>query len=212
MEALELLATIESDPQLGILSPVDFSQRMPIILPKMDRFHLCRLFHRLGYEVGVEIGVCKGAYTARLARYNPQATIYGVDPWEVYDEYEEQFTQEQMDEWHKLAMKQAERYENICLIPNTSMQAVEWFEPDSIDFVYIDGNHEFRHVADDIYEWSRRVRPGGIVSGHDFTNYKRNPRTCHVRQVVGAWARAYKIKPWFVLRGRHGASWFWVKQ
>jgi predicted O-methyltransferase YrrM len=38
-----------------------------------------------------------------------------------------------------------------------------------LDFVYIDGLHDFKSVIDDIAAWYPLVRKGGVVGGHDFT-------------------------------------------
>ena len=93
------------------------------------------------------------------------------------------------------------------------------FKDESLDFVYIDGNHGLKNVVHDIVEWSQKVRKGGIVSGHDYRNPQNN-RSYHVVQAVNAYMVAYKIMPWFilgskrVLKGevRDGArSWMFVK-
>jgi len=38
----------------------------------------------------------------------------------------------------------------------------------SLDFVFLDGDHTFNGVLDDLREWSPKVRENGIISGHDF--------------------------------------------
>ena len=38
----------------------------------------------------------------------------------------------------------------------------------SLDFVYIDANHSYACVMDDMTAWTPKVRSGGIVSGHDY--------------------------------------------
>ncbi len=52
------------------------------------------------------------------------------------------------------------------------MEAAEDFEDNSIDFVYIDANHGFKYVAEDLWEWSKKVRSGGVISGHDYAMSK----------------------------------------
>jgi len=42
--------------------------------------------------------------------------------------------------------------------------------PSHVDFVYIDGNHSYRAVAEDIRAWWPKIRPGGVLGGHDFYN------------------------------------------
>ncbi len=54
------------------------------------------------------------------------------------------------------------------------MDALADFEDESLDFVYIDGNHAAPWVDDDIREWSKKVRKGGVVSGHDYARVRGN--------------------------------------
>jgi len=60
------------------------------------------------------------------------------------------------------------------LIKKMSMDAVKEFAPKSIDIVFIDANHNYEYVLDDIREWSKIVRTGGIVSGHDYFRSKKD--------------------------------------
>jgi len=77
------------------------------------------------------------------------------------------------------------------------MDAVKDFEDDSIDFVYIDGNHSFKYVAEDICEWVKKVKVGGFVCGHDYIY--SNPLNFHVRHVVDAYVQARAIQKFWVL-------------
>lgn len=52
-------------------------------------------------------------------------------------------------------------------------QCLSWdgarlYDDASLDAVFIDASHEYPHVAADIDAWRPKVRPGGILSGHDF--------------------------------------------
>ena len=141
---------------------------------------------------------------------NPEATIYSIDPWEAYDRYAEPYTDEAIELCYNEAKKRLAGT-GCVIIREHSMEAVKKFKDGTLDFVYIDGNHEFQHVTNDIAEWGRKIRPGGIISGHDWVRYKRNPQHCHVKGVVNAWTFEHHIRPWFVLRGARRSSWFWVK-
>jgi hypothetical protein len=52
-----------------------------------------------------------------------------------------------------------------------SIQASKMYKDRSLDFVFIDGSHEYEDVKEDIYYWYPKVKRGGIISGHDYTNY-----------------------------------------
>ena len=104
------------------------------------------------------------------------------------------------------------------------MQAVKDFEDESLDFVYIDGHHGFKYVTEDIFEWSKKIKKGGVISGHDY-EYSRNPENekktykMQVRYVIDAYTQAFGIDRWYVIgRDKHiygekrdqFRSWFWI--
>ena len=97
------------------------------------------------------------------------------------------------------------------------MDAVKTFEDNSLDFVYIDGNHDFLNVAQDIHYWFKKVRPGGILSGHDYVRYP-SKKFNHVQKVVNAYMTSYHLLPVFIpyptnegLKRDRYRSWFVVK-
>ena len=49
-----------------------------------------------------------------------------------------------------------------------SVEMAESYEDDSLDFVFIDGDHRYEFVKADIEAWVPKVKSGGIVSGHDY--------------------------------------------
>lgn len=181
----------------------------PAIIPDSLRADLPQFLISRGLTKGAEIGVYKGAFTEKFCQAGLQ--MYAVDPWQAYDG---------AGRTPKLQARQDFLYEHTrrtlapydcTIVRATSMEAVQQFEDESLDFVYIDGNHIFRYVAEDLFEWSRKVRPGGIVSGHDYfdTDPKATNLLCHVRVVVDAYTRLYKISPWWLFgkqRLRSGSS------
>ena len=50
----------------------------------------------------------------------------------------------------------------------TSEEASKHFENESLDFVFIDGLHDYESVKNDISYWYPKVKVGGIISGHDY--------------------------------------------
>lgn len=52
-----------------------------------------------------------------------------------------------------------------------SLQAVDNFADQSVDFVYIDASHEYEDVKDDIQAWLPKVKPGGLLAGDDYYIY-----------------------------------------
>jgi hypothetical protein len=55
----------------------------------------------------------------------------------------------------------------FTLLSQPSVEAALQFSDGSVDFVFLDGSHTMGAVLDDIDAWRPKVRPGGILSGHD---------------------------------------------
>ena len=53
-------------------------------------------------------------------------------------------------------------------IRKTSLDAAELYTDSSLDFVFIDAAHDYKNVRADILAWKEKVKPGGILSGHDY--------------------------------------------
>ncbi|MHA1303721.1 MAG: class I SAM-dependent methyltransferase [Candidatus Heimdallarchaeaceae archaeon] len=174
----------------------------PAEIPDCSRSELPEVFKKLGYKKGVEIGTYKAAYTELFAKSGLE--IYGVDPWLMYRDYGNPKGQKRLDFQYEHSLRVLKPYPNAHLIRKTSMDALVDFKDESIDFVYIDGNHSFKYVAEDIYEWARKVRQGGMISGHDYIYTKSTSWNgiCHVRPVLEAYMRSFNIRNFWVLGNR----------
>ncbi len=193
-------------------------------IPNFGRDQLAGLFSELGFKVGVEVGTERGFYAETLCKANPVMKLYCVDPWIAHSDYKEHVFTNVMDRNYEITKERMTPY-NCELIRKMSRDALGDFEDESLDFVYLDGNHAFESVVHDVYEWSKKVRKDGIISGHDYVR----PKTFqgaqndyqHVVDALDAYTEAYKIRPWFVL-GRNAKipgetrdnarSWLFIKK
>lgn len=195
-------------------------------IPDCNRRCFPEFFKKMGYKVGVEIGVQRGHFTKWLARSG--AKIYGVDPWLAYDDYcpiNKDRYQRKQNSIYEDAKNNLSKFKNVELIRKTSMDAVKDFENESIDFVYIDGHHGFAYVTQDIFFWSKKVRQGGVIAGHDYAYSGQSHKHAYclqVKYVVDAYTKALKIKNWYVLGANEKTkkgekrdqfrSWMWIKE
>jgi predicted O-methyltransferase YrrM len=54
----------------------------------------------------------------------------------------------------------------------TSLEAAKYFNDGEVDFVFIDGAHDYDNVKADIAAWLPKLKPDGILAGHDYcANY-----------------------------------------
>lgn len=132
-----------------------------------NRIELAKYFHELGYTKGAEIGVFDGHYAELLCQNIPGVKLYGIDCWEVYRGYRDHKFQKSMDEAYLKAVIKMIPF-NTQLIKLYSDQAFKLFPDEYFDFVFIDGNHAYEYVKQDIAFWGPKVKRGGIISGHDY--------------------------------------------
>lgn len=200
----------------------------PIVhLRQINRTQVAQMLGELGFKVGAEIRVGEGGYSKVLFDNIPGLKLYGVDSWKNYPGYSELKDPEQT---YKDACEGLKPYDCV-FIKKFSMDAVEEFDDNSLDFVFIDGAHDFKNVACDICSWSKKVKPGGIVFGHDYKYHQeflqkyhnRPPRlrfVVEVKIVVDAYRDAKRICPWFELYseildpafGPDNPCWMFVRQ
>ena len=185
--------------------------RVPSSIPGFTRENLAKLFAEAGFNVGAEIGVESGAYSEVLCKANPNLYLYCIDAWKPYKGYMDYAYCATLDKAYETAIKTLSPY-GVDIIRKFSMDALQDIPDESLDFVYIDGNHTLQYVINDICEWSKKVKKGGIVSGHDYHHFKRS-RQFGVVEAVNAYTQAYRINPWFTTDiKKEGRSWFWVKK
>ena len=190
-------------------------QTQIIEIPSATRKVMAEVLAETGLNTGVEVGVAQGYHAEILCQANPDILLHLVDPWHPYDGYNEY--QDRITKYHLEAIERLEGY-NCVFHQQFSMDAVKHFADNSLDFVYIDAAHDFKNVAMDMCEWTKKVRVGGIVFGHDYKrrNHNNDKYIVQVKDVAQAYMYAHGIRPWFVLgtqgnRGE-GLSWMFVRQ
>ncbi len=171
---------------------------MPFNVPDCGRDELPQFFRDLGFKIGAEIGVYKGAFTEKFCKSG--LTMYAIDPWMSYEgSGRTQQNQERQNFLYGHTQRTLAPYKNCKIIRKTSQAALADFEPESLDFVYLDGDHRFPSIAHDLYEWYKKVKKEGVISGHDYfcTEPGADNVIIHVQPVVDVFVKALGIKNFY---------------
>jgi len=190
------------------------TEKWPRVIKDLNREGLIELWRDLGYKIGAEVGVQYGEFSKAILKGIPGSKMYLVDPY--YDYAGSKNHNGRHPEIKDVAHKTLRKYNGIW-IQEKSETAFNKIIDKSLDFVYIDGNHDYDFVMLDILLWQRKVRRGGMVCGHDYQTDK-NPKTRHVKVAVDNYTSLHQISPVYLTdiknqktpADRH-ASWFWVK-
>lgn len=162
-------------------------------LTHRDEFPLFCIKNRL--SEGAEIGVAYGEYAETLLNAW-LGKLYLIDPWE-----EQPRTQWKdggiignfHDCWVYCNGKLSRFKSRIEYIRKYSDDALKNFADESLDFVYIDGNHESPQVDRDVFNWYHKVKKGGVLGGHDYDNASQS-RYTDVKQAVDRLCKEYDLK------------------
>ena len=163
-------------------------------LPRMLRDMRCRS--------GVEVGTHRGESAEFWLKNSPQLHLTCIDP---YIAYNARHSQDEQDAVYAEALERLKPY-NAEIIRETSLDAVDSFEDKSLDFVYIDGDHEFDPVMQDLICWAQKVRGGGVVMLHDYCVMWRGG----VMAAVDAYTKSHRVDPWYVTRDKNPTA-FWER-
>ena len=116
----------------------------------------------------IEIGTFTGESTVIFGDHFEQ--VIGVDP--MLPDYDpiDATSFFNFNEVLNMFKNRTKEYNNISLVQKTSNDAVNDFEDGSFDFVYIDGIHTYDGVKSDIINYLPKIKKGGVIGGHDYTN------------------------------------------
>lgn len=146
--------------------------------------------------IGIEIGTDQGTTTEYLLRSIPDLTLYGVD------DYSENRTISVQNKTFDLYMSKvspyADRFTHYRL---TSDDAVEKFKDESVDFVFVDGDHRYAQVLKDCQNYYPKVKKGGIFCGHDWS-------LPEVNQAVVEFAKSIGKEELTIMKQD---VWYWIK-
>jgi len=165
---------------------------------------VAEIFNEFGFTIGAEIGVYRGEYSQVLLDKNPNLKLYLVDPWFTVEFGDYSNKEKQRRNFSLTRQNLVGR--NVEYIVKSSHDALTNIPDASLDFVYIDGSHYFDDVMFDLIEWTKKVRVGGIVSGHDYFHH----HNFGVVIAVDMYTRAHGINEVFVTQ-EYAPSYLWVK-
>ena len=120
--------------------------------------------------VGAELGVAAGRFSKAILDNSSCELLYSIDRWAGDRGHnKKQFS----EACYLLApYKQKSR-----VMLSTFKDIVDWFDNESLDFIYIDGYaHTGQEGGDTLEDWWPKLKQGGIFSGHDYDT-KRWPLT-----------------------------------
>lgn len=113
-----------------------------------------------------EVGCYAGESTEMFLKSKKVKQLYAIDPWVGdYDTNDPASNTSDFTLVESAFDKRVESY-NVIKLKMTLKEAFNLLP--ELDVIYIDGNHEYSFVLEDIKLSLLKVKKGGIISGHDY--------------------------------------------
>lgn len=111
------------------------------------------------------------------------------------------------------SLEHASRFARIEWVQAKSEDVPKYLDFD-VDFVFLDDHHEYESVLAEIRAWLPRLKPGGIIAGHDINQHypgvERAVREAITELFGGKW-RDVDIRPPHPDENGWGGCWVWRK-
>lgn len=123
-------------------------------------------------ELGSWLGKSTAYMGAELKEKRHDINFFAVDVWDYLPE--DEFYKKLIDEHgdiYKVFKSNMERCgvsEYVTPLRMKTLEAVNMFDDKSIEFLFIDANHNYPHVLWDIQKWLPKVK--GYIGGHDYSD------------------------------------------
>ena len=184
-----------------------------VMLPELQkvpsRQEIAVFLKKFNFKILCEIGVREGENLKSMLEAEPTEMV-AVDTWCEDKNFRSRnplmYSQEDLNRQLQEVQVLQTQFPNIKIIRNLSTEAAKQFPDGYFDYVYIDADHSYEAVRDDIKAWYPKVKQFGVLGGHD---YIRNSDKIFegVNRAVNEFIDQYKLCTHFEISN----SWYTIK-
>ena len=160
-----------------------------------------------------EIGVKEGDFFRFLIQNNPRL-VYAIDCWDLFNKPSQDDANEGHEKFKQIYDEFVLNFSqpNVKIIKDFSPQCAINVEDNSLDFIYIDGDHTYDAVSQDISAWWSKAKVGAIFAGHDYAecSIEENAIEFGVIRAVDEFVLNNNLKLYIIPDGRW-KTWIIVK-
>ena len=117
-----------------------------------------------------EIGVWQGEFSGRILKTAHPRELHLVDPWLFAPHYPKRLwggavakNQADMDAMRDAVARKFSGHPEVKIHRATSTEAANGFPNHYFDWIYIDGDHSYEAVLEDLRAWYPKMKPGGLI-------------------------------------------------
>jgi hypothetical protein len=124
----------------------------------------------------LEVGTHSGNYAERIYQIFPKSSIYLLDTWDSNNtDFYYSTRPGLVEKAYAMTLEKFKDKPNVNIIKADSVVAYKEFQDNFFDWIYIDGDHSYDGVKNDLQNWFKKLKINGIMSGHDWDVNSSNP-------------------------------------
>jgi len=181
-------------------------------LPRRER--IPGLLKDLKVQKICEVGVHAGSNFKRLLHCEPQQAV-AVDIWKsdaLTSQNDRENSVNELEGFYQNICELKKKHPFIEIQRMFSVEAAKLYPDGHFDYVYIDADHTYPAVKEDILAWWPKVRSGGILGGHDYKDKKISRKVfCGVKQAVNEFVFENDLVCNFAQTPERCPSWLIIK-
>lgn len=124
-------------------------------------------------SVGAEIGCWRGYFASDVLNHTSVKKLYCVDSWRgqtgIYTPEPKTDEQHEADMFEALWHVRGHNGRVEIIRASSKAAATNARHLPAFDWIYIDAGHCYEDCLEDLYLWSRHLKRGGYLMGHDYT-------------------------------------------
>jgi len=149
-----------------------------------NRAYFADFFRYGGFRSGIEVGVADGRFSEHFLLMARQIPLV----WHMIEPYPNENLKKrfyitangtanfQLGTWAQGLTQNAHLYFHMDF--STDKRTLQMLPDEAFDFVYLDGAHDNKNVRRELPRYYQKVRPGGVLAGHDYCNWGEPARKC----------------------------------
>jgi len=137
------------------------------------------LIKEFNAQVTAEVGCGYGQHSKQILQDTNVSKHYMIDQYKFYpnDTFSDgikniksnQTVDEKFNDFSEMVKNEVAQFkERVQFIHKSSIEASHDISDNSLDAVFVDANHEFKYVLEDLYAWWPKVKSGGFMAGDDY--------------------------------------------
>lgn len=159
-----------------------------------DRNILLKNFHKKNLKIA-ELGVFRGDFSKILLDTLQPEELFLVDIFPSVmcsgDKDGNNMLYENLEEYYPKLLETYKDNKNVKIVKSTTQDFLTSLPDNFLDIVYIDADHSYEGVKRDLELSLKKVKPDGIIAGHDYLYMRENDG---VSRAVDEFCKTYNRK------------------